>query len=125
MRLNVEQAAESPSSLWKLAKWSRNRHNTPTVTPELQSQDGLRKAATPEEKVTMFRDTFFPPPPDAALADIEGAAYDDQMKMPPVTAQEVSEAIHNSAPLKAPGPDRIINKSLQLAESWLTAHLVR
>jgi hypothetical protein len=40
-------------------------------------------------------------------------------------ALEVSEAIHDSAPFKAPGPDRIINKSLQLAEPWLTSHLVR
>lgn len=122
-REKVEQAADSPTALWKLAKWSRTRQNTPTVTPELQN--GAQTATTPEDKVEMFKEAFFPAPPEAALGDMEGATYNNQVTLPLVTAQAVSEAIHDLAPLKAPGPDRIINRSLQLAEPWITPHLVR
>ncbi|KAL4412141.1 zinc knuckle [Colletotrichum abscissum] len=47
----VETAAESPRSLWKIAKWARNRQSQPsTVTPEIRNPNTSQVAATPEEK---------------------------------------------------------------------------
>jgi DNA topoisomerase IB len=85
----------------------------------------VEPATTPEEKAILFKETFFLTPPEASLGDIESATYNDQVTLPPVTEQEVSEAIQDTSPLKAPGPDSIINKSLQLANPWITPHLVR
>ncbi|KZL74753.1 zinc finger protein [Colletotrichum incanum] len=50
-RETVETAAESPTSLWRIAKWARNRQNQPpTVTPEIQKPNTPQIATTPEEK---------------------------------------------------------------------------
>ncbi|RKL20549.1 hypothetical protein BFJ72_g15022 [Fusarium proliferatum] len=45
--------------------------------------------------------------------------------MPPITTSEVKEAIEESAPLKAPGPDGITNRALQIASPWIKDHLTR
>ncbi|KAK1492719.1 zinc knuckle, partial [Colletotrichum abscissum] len=71
----VETAAESPSSLWKIAKWARNRQSQPpTVTPEIKRPNTSQVATTPEEKAALFKETFFPPPPEANLEDIDNAS---------------------------------------------------
>jgi hypothetical protein len=75
--------------------------------------------------MAMFRDALFSAPPEADLREIQSVTYDHQMKLPPVTAQKVREVIYDLVPLKAPGSDRIINKSSQLAEPWLKPHLTR
>lgn len=125
-REKVEQAAESLTSLWKIAKWARSRQNqTPTVTPELQKPNTTETATTPEEKAALFKETFFPTPPEANLADMENAVYNDQLTMPPVTEQEVDDTIQEAAPLKALGPDGIINKALQLAKPLIIPHLAQ
>jgi hypothetical protein len=45
--------------------------------------------------------------------------------MPPVTEKEVRDAIRAALPLKAPGPDRIINKALQAGLAQLATYLTR
>ncbi|KAK1458424.1 zinc knuckle [Colletotrichum tamarilloi] len=122
----VETAAESPRSLWKIAKWARNRQSQPsTVTPEIRNPNTSQVAATPEEKAALFKETFFPPPPEANLEDIDNASYSNQIGLPPVSESEVEVAIQEAAPLKAPGPDGITNLALQVARPWITPHLVR
>ncbi len=122
----VEKAAESPTSLWKIAKWARNRQlQGPTVTPELTDPRTTRVATTPGEKAELFRDTFFPVPPEASLEDMENATYDEQITLPPITEGEIDTAIQETSPLKVPGPDGIVNKVLQLARPWIVAHLTR
>ncbi|KDN61236.1 hypothetical protein CSUB01_11874 [Colletotrichum sublineola] len=72
----VETAAESPVSLWKVAKWARNRQNqSTTVTPEIKKPNTAQIATTPGEKAALFKETFFPPPPEANLKDIDNASY--------------------------------------------------
>ncbi|KAK0367942.1 zinc knuckle [Colletotrichum limetticola] len=122
----VETAAESPRSLWKIAKWARNRQSQPpTVTPEIRNPNTSQVAATPEEKAALFKETFFLPPPEANLEDIDNASYSNQIGLPPVSESEVEDAIQEAAPLKAPGPDGITNLALQVARPWITPHLVR
>lgn len=123
-RNRVELAAESPESLWKIAKWARNRGNQPpSVTPTIKCPNTGGEAVRPEEKADLLRQTFFPEPPEADLSDIECAEYNDRVSMPDVTEKEVLDAIQAAAPLKAPGPDGIPNKVLQAASSMLAGHL--
>ncbi len=89
-RDKVEKSAESPESLWQIAKWARNRGNqAPNITPELRHPTTGQKAIKAEEKAQLFRETFFPIPPDADLEDINNATYTDQIPMPPITTKEV------------------------------------
>lgn len=125
-RERVEQAAESPESLWRIAKWARNRHSqTSAITPALQDPATAATAITPGEKAELFRKVFFPKPPDANLDDIDTTVYADQISLPPIAEQEVEDAIRNAAPLKAPGPDGIVNRALQIASPWIRQHLTR
>ncbi|KAK0367394.1 zinc knuckle, partial [Colletotrichum limetticola] len=101
----VETAVESPRSLWKIAKWARNRQSQPpTVTPEIKKPNTSQVATTPEEKAALFKGTFIPPPPEANLEDIDNTSYSNQIGLPPVSESEVEDAIQEAAPLKAPGP---------------------
>ncbi|KAK2923091.1 Endonuclease/exonuclease/phosphatase superfamily [Fusarium oxysporum f. sp. vasinfectum] len=60
-REKVEEAAQSPATLWRLAKWARNRHSqTPNVTPALVDPTTKQQAITPSEKAELLRKTFFP-----------------------------------------------------------------
>jgi DNA topoisomerase IB len=71
----------------------------------------------------LFRNIFFPPPPEADLEDIQNAEYNDQIELPPITEKEVRDAIRAASPRKAPGPDSIINRALQVGSKLLTPHL--
>lgn len=122
----IEKAAESPESLWRIAKWARNRENhTPNITPELQHPITGHKATKPEEKAELLKETFFPRPPDANLDDLEDITYTGQIPIPPITVQEVEDTIHNVPSLKAPGPDKIPNLVLKIALPWIKIHLTR
>ena len=125
-RERVEQASESPESLWRVAKCARNRHSqASSITPTLIDPITSTTAVTPNEKADLFRKAFFPTPPEADLADIDNATYSDQTKLPPISEQEVEDAIQNTAPFKAPGPDGIVNRALQMASPWIRQHLAR
>ncbi|KAH6044453.1 hypothetical protein HBI67_247390 [Parastagonospora nodorum] len=113
-RERVEEAAESPEKLWRLAKWAKTRGN-----------EAPREIAEPSDKADLFRDIFFLIPPDADLEDIRAAEYRGQIEMPPIIEKEVADAIRTASPLKAPGPDGIANRALQAGSRLLTPHLVR
>ncbi|KAJ3454759.1 hypothetical protein MRS44_013359 [Fusarium solani] len=123
-REKVERASESPEALWKMAKWARNRTiQAPEITPILEHPDTSQMVSDPAEKAEIFKSAFFPSPPEAEIGDIEDATYPDRITMPPITEQGVERAIQEASPLKAPGPDGIPNKALQLAATWIKPHL--
>lgn len=125
-RCRVEEAAASPESLWKLAKWAKTRgHNSPTVTPAIQHPVTRQDMVEVEDKAEVFRETFFPSSPEANLDDIENAQYANQVEFPSITKKEVTDAIRATAPLKAPGPDGIRNRALQAGSALLVPHLTR
>lgn len=125
-RSRVEEAAESPEKLWRLASWARTRGNeAPRITPALRHPETHQEITEPSEKADLFRDTFFPAPPDADLTDIHRTEYNGQTEMPPITEKEVVDAIRAVSPLKAPGPDGIANRALQAGDGLLTPHLTR
>ncbi|EPS26195.1 hypothetical protein PDE_01131 [Penicillium oxalicum 114-2] len=111
-RQRVEEASASPSGLWNLVKWAKNRHNASAAyTPPLVKQDrGLTQE--PGEKAETLRQTFFPPPLQADLSDIDRYAYPLPIECPDITIPEIEKAVRRSSPNKAPGPDGIINSIL-------------
>lgn len=125
-RERVEKAAESPKSLWKVAKWARTRHNQlSAITPTLVDPSTGDAVDDSEGKARILRESFFPAPPEADLEDIARATYTDQINLPPITVQEVQNAIQGTSANKVPGPDGIPNLVLQAAMLTISPHLTR
>lgn len=104
-RQKVEEATASQSGLWNLVKWAKNRQNASAAcTPALVKQDG-GLAQEPEEKAEILRQTFFPPPVQANLSDIEGYRYPPPLECPDITVSEIEKAVRRASPHKAP-PNR-------------------
>lgn len=87
-------------------------------TPVLQV--GTRVATSYPEKVRLFRDTLFPPPPSYDATTCQSAGK--RIHWEPVIAQEVEDAIFTSSPSKAPGPDGInfacIRQAYRIIPEW-------
>lgn len=125
-RDRVEEAAQSPEKLWKLATWAKTRGSVaPRVTPAIRHPATQHEVTEPADKATLFCNAFFPAPPIADLTDIQDAEYSGQIEFPAVTEKEVKDAIRAAAPFKAPGPDSIANRALQVGERLITKHLTR
>lgn len=122
-RQRVEEASSSDSGLWKLVKWAKNRHEVaPTCTPTLKKPEGgLARQA--EEKAETLRQSFFPPPLRADLADIDGFEYPKPHECPDITPSEIERAIRRAAPNKMPGTDNIPNVILHQTLDLILPHL--
>ncbi|KAM0742770.1 hypothetical protein ACQRIT_002947 [Beauveria bassiana] len=108
-RQRVEEASTNSSGLWKLVKWAKNRHiPSSACTPALVMPDG-GLAEGPEEKAEALRQSFFPPPSQADLSDIEGYQYPPAIECPAITLPEIERAVKSAPRSKAPGMDGIIN----------------
>ncbi|KAJ5766658.1 reverse transcriptase [Penicillium nucicola] len=114
-RRRVQQVIEDwPQGMWRLAKWARNRDGAyeKGITPALKIQNPQTPGAfaeTIEQKAEAFRAAFFPQPPPADLSDTESFQYPHPINFPPVTAQEIEEAVRGAKAGKAPGEDGIPN----------------
>ena len=75
-------------------------------------------------KAQIFKDTFFPPPPEADLANTNNYTYQNPFAFPPITSREVERAIRNMPPKKAPGRDGIPAHIVQQILPQLNHHLV-
>jgi hypothetical protein len=82
-------------------------------------------AHQPEEKAKVLHQSFFPPPLNADLSDIEGYQYPPPIECPDITIQEIEKAVRRAAPNKAPGADGITNGVLQLTLDILLPSLCK
>lgn len=123
-REKVAAASDSPEALWRPTKWARGRETLPpSVTPSLQCPQTKREVTEASVKAEVFRRTFFPRPPVADLRDTHGVQYTGQISRPPITKKEILEAIRSTSPLKAPGPDGLPNRVLQVTADIIVGHL--
>jgi ribonuclease HI/exonuclease III len=109
-----ERVAEVDSlrALWKLARWVKNKDSIkPIFTPNIKYRG--RTLQGWKEKAEAFAETFFPPPPEADLSDIQNYEYPQPVPCPEITEEEVLEAIRLTSGDKAPGPDQTPNKVLK------------
>ncbi|KAJ5195637.1 uncharacterized protein N7498_009075 [Penicillium cinerascens] len=107
---------EGPKGMWKVAKWARSRAEASSGSniPALKKPDGSL-ADTNQAKVEVLKGVFFPQPPIPDLEDIQRDTREvDQIQFPPISVQEVRDAIRRAPPDKAPGNDTVPNKVWRL-----------
>lgn len=105
-RRRVKDATSSTEGLWKIARWARNREPRSACVPPLQRPDGqMETNAT--KKLELFRQAFFPPPPEVDLEDTQDHVYPDPLHFPPITLDEITGAIRRMPGNKGPGKDTI------------------
>jgi len=103
-RERIEAVASQAAGVFKLNKWARSRESlAPTITPALSQPDGPMEQE-PAAETGMFRDIFFPTPPEADLTDLDGYQYPEPLPCPRITGREIKKAIMKAAANKAPGP---------------------
>lgn len=121
-RRKVKEATSSLDGLWRLARWARSREPRTTLVPPLQRPDGgLETDAT--KKLEMFKQAFFPPPPEVDLTDTRGFEYPSPIQLPPITLREVTEAIRRMPGKKAPGKDTIPSHLLHRISPYIAKPL--
>lgn len=125
-REQVEKATENPESMWKLAKWARNRGEiAATTTPVLKDPNSDIEYTKAQDKAKLFRKAFFPAPPEPDLQDINEANDLTHIPFPDIKDKEIYLAIKSTPPFKAAGPDGIINQVLHITASQMAPHLTR
>ncbi|EED15319.1 conserved hypothetical protein [Talaromyces stipitatus ATCC 10500] len=65
----IQEATETQSGLWRLAKWARNRQPRQSFTPPLRVDLGPMKTQT-EDKIALLKENFFPQMKEADLSDL-------------------------------------------------------
>ena len=110
-RERVELACQSPAGLWGLAKWARTRGLTiaQRVTPTIEGHD------THEGKIAALSEAFFPTPPPITSDRPPKIPLNSDFECPPLTRNEIRQAILRPHPHKAPGPTGIPNHILRIS----------
>jgi Reverse transcriptase (RNA-dependent DNA polymerase). len=112
----VEEADER--TIWTVKKYLDTK-------PTQQYIGKINNATSDSEKAQEFHTTFFPPPPEADLSDIEHATYPEPIQIDTkITIQQLERAINKLSPKKAPGPDEITNAVLKRTFPTIQQHLL-
>ena len=120
-RKEIEKATKSPTGLWRLAKWAKDKSDQTREIPKMPNlvRDD-QVAETFEEKSDILKQKFFHPAPPADISDIEGSFYPSPQQCPMIiTKLEVMEAIRRLKPDTAPGPDGIANRIVKACSKKL------
>lgn len=117
-----QKACESPKAMWQACKTACKLGPVYSYLPPIQRSD---KTTTndPREKVEIFRNIFFPAPPNADLTDIQDFVYRAGIDMPAITDREIENAIFRPVLDKAPGTDGIPNRVLRKITLLILPHL--
>ena len=99
---------------WKYAS-QHPMHTSSSRIPELKTPTGT--ATSSQDKCNVLHHQFFPPPPPTDLSDTADFKYPEPLNCPPITEHEVTNAINDLSPFKAPGPSGIPNAALQHTSS--------
>ena len=100
-----------------------SRARIPTLTGK-DAQGNTITAASNEEKGEMLAKMLFPLPPDVSSVPPDHAYPDPAERWTPITHEQLTKAINNLSPYKAPGPDGVANIVLKRCSSLLTDHLL-
>lgn len=117
-------SCDNHTKLWKLGKMASNGwESSPRFAPEMKRLDGTLETE-PSAKHKLFRDNFFPTPREAELDDIEDFEYPEPVPFPTLTLNETATVITSSHSDKAPEPEGLTFRILQLAlpvwGRWIT-----
>ena len=122
-RDKVTEAAGDMTTLWKLARWAKNRDTPPAAyTPPIKANGAL--AHEPHTKARALTTSFFPTPPPADLEGIQECRYPRGIGTTLFTDQEARYAFSRVPNNKAPGPDEVPNEIILATLDILMQHLV-
>ena len=98
-RKSVHESAESKKGIWNLAKWAKDRSQEPKPLPKFPS---LKKrsgelASKFEDKVTVLRETFFPPPSPAEVDDLKEAVYSHPIQIDETVTKKRFERLYSDS----------------------------
>lgn len=122
-RESVHEAGISSKGIWTLAKWAKDRSQTPKelpVFPTMRSGNmSTAKVTSFEGKIQILKERFFPPPQNASLEDMSTAHYPAPWQSSTkVTPEEIETAIRRPKSDKAPGvngiPSRFLKQTLEV-----------
>ena len=99
------------------------RARIPTLVGK-DAQGNAKTAATNEEKGEMLAKMLFPPPPDVSSVPANPAYPAPVEQWTPITHEQLTKAISNLSPYKAPGPDGVANIVFKRCTAILTDHLL-
>jgi len=123
-RESVSLTSGDMKKIWRILKWTKDRADKyRSLMPTLVA--GGRSYTKIEEKAKILGESFHPTPPETDTTDIESYEYPLPIRAEPITETETARVIHRVGADKAPGPDGIINRILQLASQTITPILCK
>jgi len=98
--------------MWRLIKWATKRGtNTHALIPALKDSTG-KPTTNLIAKVNLLYQSFFPRPPEPDLSNTKSDKYPLLITLPPITTNEIREAITKAPAKKAPKTNEIPNNIL-------------
>ena len=110
----IREICESPAKMWKGIRWARDPTPKQVTLSTLIPLNIIIGINDPPGKADILWQTFFPPPVQADLSDLEGVEYPLVLHLGPITRDEINRAIQKAPVSKAPGNDGILNGILKL-----------
>lgn len=104
-RESVHEAGTLSKGIWTLARWAKDRSQTPKELPVFSTMRRERTSAAKitsfEDKTQILKERFFPPPKEASLEDIDLAHYPTPWQSNiKITPEEIKAAIQRLKPNK-------------------------
>lgn len=102
---------ENPDNIWKASRYTKTASSQRGI-PFLTRTNG-EKVEDDREKAKMLMETFFPTPPQPQEAGEQGRGNGSGRResppyeLPPITEQEIQQAVRQANPRKAPGIDGV------------------
>ena len=121
-RKNIEKVTGDSQGLWRLAKWAREKSQSPREIPKMPPlKYGDQVAHTFEEKIDMLKEAFFSSSSSANLIDLQRFIYSASLKcLVTITEKEVLAALIRSRLDKASNSNEITNRLLAACKGTLT-----
>lgn len=92
---------------------------------QVKNADGTtHEAISNDDKSEILARTFFPPPPPTSSVPEDFEYPDPAAPFTPITTEHIEQAISNTSPYKAPGPDGICNIVFKRSSAQLTPYLL-
>ena len=124
-RQKISELTDNPTATWKMTKWARARSMLPKEIPQLPELKGLDgPATTPEAKIEVLKEKFFPVPPNPDMSDTINFEYPPELASDlRISKEEIEKAMRRLKAHKAPGPNQVPNEMIKCCADILIPHL--
>ena len=124
-RQKISELTDNPTAIWKMIKWARARSMLPKEIPQLLELKGLDgPATTPEAKIEVLKEKFFPVLPNSDMFDIINFEYPSELALDlRISKEEIEKAMRRLKVYKAPGLNQVFNEMIKCCVDILILHL--